>query len=84
MKDPRPGKYQHYKGEYYQVFGVAHDSDTGEEYVMYQGLYDSPEFGPRPLWVRKKDSFLKLATVDGKTVERYRYVGDEDDLSPFP
>lgn len=35
------GVYRHYKGDYYIVEGVAHHSETGEELVIYRGLYDN-------------------------------------------
>lgn len=70
-----PGKYQHYKGKFYEVIDEAVDSDTLEEYVVYRGLYDDPEFGHNPLWVRKKKEFLEKVEIDGKKVERYRFVG---------
>lgn len=54
-----PGIYKHYKGNLYEVIGVGRHSETKEELVFYRGLNDSPEFGPRPLWVRPLASFLE-------------------------
>ena len=69
------GKYQHYKGQYYEVIGVGKHSDTLEEYVVYRGLYNSEEFGNNPLWVRPKKIFEETVVVDGKEVPRFRFVG---------
>ncbi len=53
----------------------ARDADTLEEYVVYKGLYDDSEYGHNPLWVRKKKEFLEKVEIEGKKVERYRFVG---------
>jgi cyclomaltodextrinase len=69
------GKYRHYKGNDYEVLGVARHSETLEFLVVYRGLYDSPEFGPQPLWVRPLDAFLENVAMDGKEVPRFTYLG---------
>ena len=69
------GKYQHYKGQYYEVIGLGKHSDTLEEYVVYRGLYNSEEFGNNPLWVRPKKVFEERVVIDGKEVPRFRFVG---------
>lgn len=47
------GIYKHFKGDYYLVEGIALDSETKEEMVIYRRLYD--DCG---LWVRPKEMFL--------------------------
>ncbi len=74
MDEPAPGKYQHYKGKCYEVIGVARDSETLEELVIYRALYDSEEFGRNALWARPKKMFLEKVHVDGKEVPRFRRV----------
>jgi hypothetical protein len=69
------GKYQHYKGKFYEVIGVARHSETLEEMVVYRALYNSKEFGKNALWVRPKKMFLEKIMVDGKKMPRFRYVG---------
>ena len=44
---PQPGRYEHYKGKFYRVIGVARHSETAEDLVVYQALY-----GERGLWAR--------------------------------
>jgi hypothetical protein len=68
------GKYQHYKGKYYKVLGLAHHSETLEELVVYRALYNSEEFGKNALWVRPKKMFLEEVLVDGKKVPRFEFV----------
>ena len=42
-----PGRYRHFKGNEYEVLGMARHSETEEEMVVYRALY-----GERGLWVR--------------------------------
>lgn len=45
--EPRPGLYRHYKGNDYEVIGLARHSETLEPLVVYRALY-----GEHGLWVR--------------------------------
>lgn len=75
MEDLKLGKYQHYKGKFYEVIGVAKHSETLEEFVVYRALYESKEFGKNSLWVRPKKMFFENVILDGKEVPRFKYVG---------
>jgi hypothetical protein len=75
MEEVKPGRYQHYKGKFYQVIGTARHSETLEELVVYQALYESKEFGKDALWARPKKMFLDTVDVDGKRVPRFRFLG---------
>jgi len=68
------GKYQHYKGNFYEVLGVARHSETLEELVVYKALYTSKEFGRGSLWVRPKAIFLGKVEVNGKKVPRFKFI----------
>jgi hypothetical protein len=68
------GKYRHYKGHEYVVLGIAHHSETLEELVVYQGLYDDPEFGHHPIWVRPKSMFFDEVVFDGKKMKRFTKI----------
>ncbi len=74
MEEIKPGKYQHYKGKFYEVIGTARHSETLEELVIYRALYESEEFGKNALWARPKKMFLETVTVDGKEVPRFRLI----------
>jgi hypothetical protein len=75
MKKLKLGKYQHYKGKMYKVIGVATHSETLEQLVVYQALYESREFGTNALWVRPLKMFLEKVEIDGKKVPRFKYCG---------
>lgn len=45
--------YRHFKGDYYLVEGLAHDSESGVPCVIYRKLY-----GDGGLWVRPLEMFL--------------------------
>jgi hypothetical protein len=65
-----PGRYQHFKGNLYEVLGVARHSETQEELVVYRPLY-----GPGGLWVRPLRMFRERVPVNGEPVPRFRHLG---------
>jgi len=73
--DVKKGKFQHYKGNYYEVIGVGRHRETLEEFVIYRALYNSEEFGENSLWIRLKKIFMENVLVGGKEVPRFRFVG---------
>ena len=73
MHEPiRPGRYRHFKGNEYEVLGVARHSETEEELVVYRPLY-----GEGGLWVRPVSMWNELVTRDGKTQPRFVYIGED-------
>ena len=64
------GRYRHFKGNEYELLGVAKHSETLEEYVIYRALY-----GDKGLWIRPKEMFFEKVTRDGKTFNRFEYLG---------
>ena len=66
------GKYRHYKGGEYKVIGVAKHTETLEDLVVYQALYDKHN-----LWVRPLAMFLGEVGVDGAKQARFVYLGEE-------
>lgn len=64
------GKYEHFKGNKYEVIGVAKNSETMEELVVYRALY-----GNHDLWVRPLKMFLEEVEVEGRKVPRFKYLG---------
>ena len=54
MREVQIGRvYRHFKGDYYVVEAVAHNSETGEAVVIYRKLY-----ADGGLWVRPLSMFL--------------------------
>lgn len=45
MKEIRPGRYRHYKGNEYTVIGTARHSETLEEFVVYRQEYGDMRAG---------------------------------------
>lgn len=68
------GKYQHYKGNFYEVIEVAHHSETLEELVVYRALYFHEEYGQNSLWVRPKEMFLENVIIDGEEKPRFKFI----------
>ncbi len=68
----KEGKYKHSKtGNYYRVIGIAKHSETLEELVIYECLYENPE---SKVWVRPKKMFLEKVLVGGKKVSRFEFI----------
>jgi hypothetical protein len=74
--EPRPGRYRHYKGNLYEVVGVARHSETLEELVVYRALYDHPRWGTSSLWVRPRAMFVEEVELEGRKVPRFARVED--------
>ena len=68
----KPGRYRHFKGNEYEVIGLAKHSETLEEMVVYRALY-----GEGGLWVRPSSMWNETVTRDGETFARFTYVGEE-------
>jgi hypothetical protein len=67
----RLGKYRHFKGNEYEVLGIAKHSETLEEMVVYRALY-----GEKEIWVRPVSMWNEEITLDGNTFFRFTYIGD--------
>ena len=65
----KPGIYQHYKGDFYEVFFVArYSEDPSQEFVVYQKI----ETGD--MWVRPIKMFCETVEVEGYSQSRFKFV----------
>ena len=68
----RLGKYRHFKGNEYEVIGIARHSETDEAMVVYRPLY-----GEGGLWVRPASVWNETVERDGQVYQRFTYVEQE-------
>lgn len=62
----KPGKYRHFKGNEYELIGVARHSETMEPMVVYRALY-----GEGGLWVRPASMWSEEVSRDGYCGPRF-------------
>lgn len=65
------GIYLHYKNKKYKVLGTAIHSETLEEVVIYEALYENP-LGK--MWVRPKKMFCETISTDQYKGPRFKYI----------
>lgn len=70
MNEIKLGKYRHFKGNEYEVIGIARHSETLEEMIVYRALYD--EGG---MWVRPATMWNETIERDGKVFKRFEFIG---------
>ena len=75
MDEVKLGFYQHFKGMKYRVIGFAKHSETFEDMVIYEALYDNPV---AKIWVRPAKMFTETIKKDGKTFKRFTYLGENE------
>lgn len=63
------GQYQHYKGKKYIVIGVAKNSETLEDLVIYQAQY-----GKKQIWARPIKMFLEKIVIKNKKIPRFKFI----------
>ena len=64
------GKYKHFKGNEYEVIGIAKHSETLEEMVVYKALY-----GDGDIWVRPIGMWDEEIERDGVRFKRFEFIG---------
>lgn len=70
--DIKNGRYRHFKGNEYEVIGIAKHSGTTEKMVVYRALY-----GEHGLWVRPAFMWNEAVERDGKVYQRFTCIGEE-------
>ncbi|HSV34147.1 MAG TPA: DUF1653 domain-containing protein [Ramlibacter sp.] len=64
-----PGRYRHYKGNFYEVLDTVRHSETQESMTLYRALY-----GEHGLWVRPTALFTGEVVIDGVRQPRFARV----------
>ncbi len=70
MEPLKMGRYRHFKGNEYEVLGVAKHSETMEDMVVYRALY-----GEGGLWVRPLSMWSEQVEREGYSGPRFTYIG---------
>lgn len=73
MRLIKPGVYQHFKGNYYEVLCIARHSETTDPMVVYRALY-----GDGGVWTRPADMWNEIVERDGQTFLRFRKLNLEE------
>ena len=63
------GRYVHYKGNEYEVVGIAKHSETEEDLVVYFSVKN-----PGQLWVRPLAMFNEEIELNGDKIKRFKKI----------
>lgn len=74
----KPGIYRHYRGNFYRVHFVGRHSESLDETVVYETLYENDL---SKFWVRPLKDFVNEVEYEGKIVPHYEYIGETIDLT---
>lgn len=64
------GIYKHFKGNYYEVLGIAID-ETNERLVLYRQMYE-----PFGFWLRPEEMFFGEKETDQGKITRFIKIGE--------
>ena len=62
------GLYKHFKGNIYEVIGLAKDHETLDLLVIYKATYQQEGVN---LWVRPLTMFMETVIVEGEERKRF-------------
>jgi hypothetical protein len=65
------GYYKHYKGNVYEVIGIAKHSETLEDVVVYKACYQKEG---ENLWVRPLKMFEDDVFIENKKTKRFSKI----------
>ena len=74
MDEIKIGRYRHFKGNEYEVLYLAKHSETLEPMVVYRALC-----GERGVWVRPASMWNETVERDGKSDQRFTYIGESEE-----
>lgn len=65
-----PGLYEHYKGNRYEVIGIAMHTETLDSLVLYRPMYG----GEVDYWVRPYAMFVDTVVINNVAVPRFKRI----------
>ena len=65
--------YRHYKGNKYKVIAIGQHTETLEELVIYEALYDKHN-----IWCRPISMWEEEVEIDGKRIRRFELIEDNN------
>lgn len=68
----KSGRYRHYKGAYYVVYGTVRHSETEELLVLYRTDYQ--DNNDESHWVRPFNMFIENILIDGVVKPRFEFI----------
>jgi hypothetical protein len=68
------GTYEHYKGNRYEVIGIALDSENLQPLVIYKPLAESKV----TFWARPYDMFVGSVRINGVLISRFKKIDQVD------
>lgn len=72
----KTGIYKHFKtGNEYRVIGVSKHSETLEDFVVYEALYENNK---SKFWIRPLAMFTEDVEWEGKKVPRFSFLKTEN------
>ena len=74
MTEFKLGKYQHFKGGVCEVLGIAKNSETLEEFVVYIHFDSVKGEKEGSMWIRPKKMFLENVIFEGQKVPRFKFI----------
>ena len=63
--------YKHHKGDNYKIILTAEESNTGEIMVVYQAMYENPDY---PYFTLPVVEFTKFVEKDGQKIKRFTKI----------
>lgn len=71
----KKGIYKHSKsGDLVKVLGVVKHSETLQDLVLYDHMGTNKL---SDLWVRPKEMFEEMVTIEGKQMPRFQFISEE-------
>jgi len=70
------GRYQHYKGNLYDVLGIGRHTEADDYFVVYAPV--EAKEGTPEIWIRPYDMFMETVEVDGEVIPRFKHLPDDE------